>query len=102
MTAAAGVIITAGERAVRCFERLQDAGLDLNAGLLRSCFEKLVLKEDVDAVLAKLESGTVKPTAALMTTMCKEATERRFWSWALMHPDLTDDMVHTSRRMLRL
>ena len=95
----ASVILLAGDRACRAIERLQSVGLQLNPGLMRSVFERMLVAEDVDKVLSAMENSTTKMTATAMRDLASKVMNDRWWKWCLLHEDLGPEYIHPDRSM---
>jgi hypothetical protein len=99
MTPTAGLVALAGERVVKAFRRLEEGGLELTPGLIRACFERLVVEADVHKVLSSIESSTAKPTATALRQLCSDTLDDRMWRWLLLHEDLGEEHIHPSKSM---
>ena len=99
MTAAAGVVLLGGERTVKAFENMEHAGVPLSAGFVRSCFEKMVVVDDVNYVLSKMEAAGSRASGKQLKQLCDETVNRRFATWCVMHEDLDDSVIHPTRSM---
>ena len=98
--ACASVVSNVGDRAVECLQRLEDDGVHVNAGLLRRCFEGLSVPQDQREAFRRLQVKEGKTTGAAFAEICTHLKTDRMWTWLLLHPDMPEDRVHPSRRML--
>ena len=99
MTPTAGVVMLGGDRVVRAFHRLEESGLELTAGLVRGCFEHMVVEEDVHKALGLIEANMGKATGTWLRHVCWKIINDRNWRWCLLHGDLDDTRIHPSRSM---
>ena len=94
----ASVIVNTGDASLSIFEKMEQDGVVLTAGLLRSCFEGMVVKDDQVATFREMdEHKKQKLTASLLKEVTTTLKDKRHWRWLLMHSAMPEDKVHPSR-----
>ena len=93
----AAVVQNLGQTAIDGLYLLDNNGVHLNAGLLRACFEGLLVPDDQSKVFTQLAQRSGKLTATIVKEVAQQITEDRWWSWLILHPGLTEAEVHPSR-----
>ena len=68
-------------------------------GYLFKPMVSLCVPEDWQRVTAMMEVPDVKPTAMRLRECTKKVTMERWWTWVLLHPDLTISDIHPTRSM---
>ena len=96
-SATAGVLINVGEAGLRALYKLEDSGVKLSGGFLRSCFEGVVVQEDQHEIFQQFEKFKGKVNKATLQDICAAVKEDRMWKWLILHPGLNSDYVHPSR-----
>ena len=96
--AAAAYLLVTMERGVRMLRSMEEHGCRLSGGVMR-VFEPVLVPEDFDRVTGLMDPGLAKPTVARLRSITRDVLTARYWKWVLLHPDLTDDMIHPSRRV---
>jgi hypothetical protein len=95
-------ISNCGEEVVACIEAMEHATADKKQGVTLNSFKVLEgfrVPEDYETLLGKMRACD-KPTPALLLTYGREILLERWWKWTLEHPDLPENRIHPSRRML--
>ena len=64
--------------------------------------ESVFCPEDYREITSELLKDTVHVTASLVKEVISKVVRRRYWSWLLLHPQLTDQDIHPSRRVFTL
>ena len=91
-----------GEKALAGLQDFEKSGVVLNGNLMRTCFEGLVDHGDQHEVFERAARMSDKKTAAVLKDICGELKTARYWTWVIMHPELTTEFVHVSKRVLPL
>ena len=71
----------------------------LTPGTFRS-LERMYVPEDFERLLADFMKESSPSTAAYFVSVVHKLVKDRNWTWLLLHPQLTDKQIHTTRRVL--
>ena len=96
--AAAKLVIQCGEKALTLFREMEQCGR-ISPSTFRCC-ETLQVPEDMMTLCQRMDAQYGKPTASKLREECGGIAERRWWSWTILHPELPENLVHKSRRMV--
>ena len=99
-TAAANFVLECEDRAIDLIKRMEGDGIPVTSFLLRSCFEGMIMPEDMQQVLEETEAIPGKLTAQQVKEIAGNVKDNRNWNWIICHPDLGPDRIHGSRSML--
>ena len=97
---AAEFIIVCGKLAVTVLKRMEET--TKVTGYTLKVMESLTVPEDWLRVAALMDMHEHKATASRLREVTMAVLRERWWSWCLLHPDLKDTHVHSSRRMFIL
>ena len=97
---AAEFIIVCGKLAVTVLRRMEQT--TKVTGYTLKVMESLTVPEDWLRVAALMDMDEHKATASRLRDVTMAVLRERWWSWCLLHPDLKDTHVHSSRRMFIL
>ena len=97
--AAAGFIMRTGERGIRLIEEMERIGEGKITGTTFRVMEGIADPEDYDNVLTDMDPGLGKPTVPRLRQVVQNVLQRRWWTWCLLHPGLTNSHIHATRRV---
>ena len=97
---AAEFIIVCGKLGVTVLRRMEET--TKVTGYTLKVMESLTVPEDWQRVAALMDMPEHKATASRLRDVTMTVLRERWWSWCLLHPDLKDNYVHSSRRMFLL
>ena len=97
--AIAGVLANVGSIGLDVLNKLEEHGVNLTGGLLRSCFEGLTVPDDQLEVFRTMMECKHKTTASMLKEVAAKVRERRQWQWLVCHSQMPEERVHPSRSM---
>ena len=100
MTAAGSFVALGGLRAIKMLHKMEEHGLDIAPGFLRGCFERMVMAEDVMAVISRVEAASSKVTLVWVKAVATEVLDKRMWNWCFLSECIGPDLIHPERSVL--
>jgi hypothetical protein len=95
-------VLVSGLDAITVVERMEKRSSGKVVYVPPSTFktmESVFCPEDYREITTDLLKDTVHVTASLVRDVISRVVRRRYWSWLLLHPQLSDKDIHTSRRV---
>ena len=86
-----------GTRALNVLAAMEAVGRV--TGYLFKPLESLCVPEDWQRVTAMMEVPDVKATALRLRECANKIIMERWWTWVLLHPELTGNDIHPTRSM---
>ena len=99
--AAANVVANLGYDALSLLAQFEKAGTNLTGGLLRSAFEGLIIPDDQQTLINRLNLYKGKYTGSILRDTATAVKEERMWRWIVCHKMMPDDKVHPTRSVYR-
>ena len=96
--AAAKLVATCGDKALGLIRDMERVG-HITAATFRAV-EPITTPEDLHRLVDLMDVAHGKPTSSRLRQVSAEIAESRWWRWCLLHPDIPEDVIDKSRRML--
>ena len=93
-------VVACGDKALQMLESMEER--DRLVPLTFKTLENVTDHSDYKQLLAEMSPELGRPSAAKMKTIIMGLLRRRWWNWLILHPEITDSMVHPSRSVSHL
>lgn len=94
---AAEFVTQCGQQCISVLERLEKQGKITGYSL--KALEPLVVPEDWTRVASMMLMEEHKCTVSRLREVATSVIRERWWTWILLHPELTEVYIHPSRSM---